>query len=333
MCRNSCDYSALFNPEKIEMSVVLVESAIHSLAKTVADLQCKVSSLENIILEQNKTIKKLISVCENSCVTNIKVNIDEDEGTCCAKQRKPPMREGSDRPSSVNIVRARETNQASPQSELIVAAESTRVKAPVIDAMASPSMSDQPWRDISNTAQRSLSAHKAVSEISADTVQAQQQGSDWVNVKRRRPRRAMTTSNNVEAARDETPQVLNVSGKNCDNLTKMPAKISPINRGSNTSVLSLKAVERKKYLHVWRLLSDTTESNVEDYLRNILGENSFIKVDKIIPKIEKAYSSFRICVSEGNFKKLCEPDVWPKDVEYSEWMFFRTATKNKNQTK
>lgn len=288
------------------MSTISTENAIQSLIKTVADLQCKVSSLEAVILDQNNTIRKLINVCEKSCATENQVNIDKDEGMQPPTQRQLPVRKDNDRTKSATIASARSTYQASKQSERVAAAELGRAKTATTPAATT------------------LDAHKAVSENSTHTTHTQHP--DWINVKPRRQRRTVEATTSVVG--DELQQELNANGKNTNILNKKSGKITPINKGNNTSsVLRLKAVERKRYLHVWRLVSNTTENDVTDYVREILDKDSYVRVDKINPKIERDYSSFRICVSERDFEKLCNPKVWPMDAEYSEWVFFRTASR------
>lgn len=100
-------------------------------------------------------------------------------------------------------------------------------------------------------------------------------------------------------------------------------KLNPIIRGGNRSIVALKAVERKKYLHVWRLEKTTTEVDLKEYVQKILGEDSELVLTKIQPKTERDYASFKIGVTESNFEKLCVPEVWPMNVEVSEWTFFR----------
>ncbi|XP_069361573.1 uncharacterized protein [Maniola hyperantus] len=100
-------------------------------------------------------------------------------------------------------------------------------------------------------------------------------------------------------------------------------KMHPIKKGGNISIIPIKAVERKKYLHIWRLHKETTEDNLKEYIQAVLGTDSYNKVDKIVQKIERSYSSFRVCVSESDFERLSDPDIWPKDAEYSEWTWFR----------
>lgn len=98
-----------------------------------------------------------------------------------------------------------------------------------------------------------------------------------------------------------------------------------IKKGGSSTALGLKAVERKKHLHVWRLTKSTSEADLSAHVKNLLGECDF-KVEKVIPKTERDYASFIIGVSEENYQKLCDPEVWPVNVEYSEWIWFRRST-------
>ncbi|KAH9644691.1 hypothetical protein HF086_011860 [Spodoptera exigua] len=100
---------------------------------------------------------------------------------------------------------------------------------------------------------------------------------------------------------------------------------NPIKRGNNC-ITSLKAVERRKYLHVWRLDKGTTEENLKEYIMQILGNDSEIVIQKLKPKIERDYASFKVGVTLSNFDKLCDPEVWPLNVEFSEWIWFRYPT-------
>lgn len=104
---------------------------------------------------------------------------------------------------------------------------------------------------------------------------------------------------------------------------------NPIKRGGNNSIASLKAVERKKFLHVWRLEKNTTEDSLKVYIRQILGDDSEILVQKLITRTERDYASFRIGVTVSHYEKLCDPDLWPINVEYSEWIWFRPSNQPK----
>lgn len=107
---------------------------------------------------------------------------------------------------------------------------------------------------------------------------------------------------------------------------KNSKRINPVKRGGSNAVLKLKAVERKKLLHVWRLEKNTTEESLTEHIRNTIGNDAEIDVEKVIPKYERKYSSFKIRVTESNFEKLCVPEVWPVNVEFCEWIWFRRPT-------
>lgn len=110
-----------------------------------------------------------------------------------------------------------------------------------------------------------------------------------------------------------------------DSWTEVNYKKTP-KKGGNKSIVSIKAVERKKNLHVWRLDKDTTEDTLKEYILNILGGESIVTIDKLKPKIERNYASFKIGVSESDYDKLYNPNMWPVNVEFCEWIWFRRPT-------
>lgn len=110
-----------------------------------------------------------------------------------------------------------------------------------------------------------------------------------------------------------------------DSWTEVKRK-NPIRRGGNSLVMSIKGIERKKYLHVWRLDKATTEDNLLEYIKKLLGNDTEITIQKLKPKTERDYASFKIGVIESDFNKLCNSDVWPLNTEFSEWIFFRRQT-------
>lgn len=97
---------------------------------------------------------------------------------------------------------------------------------------------------------------------------------------------------------------------------------NPVKRGENCSVTTLKAVERKKYLHLWRLDKSTTEESLTQYIKGVIGICELF-VYKLKPREERNYASFKVGVPEHFFEKLCNPEIWPLNIEFSEWTFFR----------
>lgn len=316
----------------MEIEAITVDSAINNLTKTVFSLQSKVLSLEKTISRQNDMIMKLLSAYEKYSVPGVDMNIEAKEGRRALKPSQQSMCNIRDQTMSAISATDRKSKghvQSPAQSQIVATAEPIRMSpnhTSNANAPASPSVTDQ--RDCLLNIEPTTKAHKDV--INNSTSVAYAQIDEWVNVKPRRSRRARAANGSLNAVGDQMTQEISsmeVSG----NPTKMKTtRINPIIRGCNTSVLRIKAVERKKYFHVWRLLTDTSVENLTDYVREILGSDSYIKVDKINHKTVRGYSSFRICVSDNNFEKLCDPSIWPKDAEFSEWVFFRRSTTTEN---
>lgn len=99
--------------------------------------------------------------------------------------------------------------------------------------------------------------------------------------------------------------------------------------GNNSNEQLVKGMERRKYLHVWRLLKSTTENDLLLLVKKICGDSVEIKIHKIKPKTERDYSSFVITVPESSYDELNRPEVWPINVEFSDWIWFRPGRKNK----
>lgn len=98
--------------------------------------------------------------------------------------------------------------------------------------------------------------------------------------------------------------------------------------GKNTELKAILATERKKYLHVWRLHPETTVEAMTDHVKNICGQEVITKIEKIKHKTERDYSSFVIGVSERIYNELNKAEIWPVNVEFNEWIWFRRYTKN-----
>ncbi|XP_041984962.1 uncharacterized protein LOC121737361 [Aricia agestis] len=103
-----------------------------------------------------------------------------------------------------------------------------------------------------------------------------------------------------------------------------------VRKGGSTSIVGIQGTERKKYLHVWRLKKDTSIESIENHVKNICGNNTEIKVEKIKHKTDKDYSSFIITVPESHYNALISPENWAVNIEYCEWVWFR---KNYSRTK
>ncbi|KAH9634692.1 hypothetical protein HF086_015565 [Spodoptera exigua] len=100
--------------------------------------------------------------------------------------------------------------------------------------------------------------------------------------------------------------------------------------GTNKELKSIQVMERKKYLHVWRLHPETTIEAITDHVKSVCGSDVQIKVDKVNHKTKRDYSSFIIGVPEVWFHKLHQPEIWPMNAEFNEWIWFRKSTKTRS---
>lgn len=100
---------------------------------------------------------------------------------------------------------------------------------------------------------------------------------------------------------------------------------SEVKKGGNTSIFEIEGTEKKKFLHVWQLKKGTTQDMIEKHVKNILGQETNIKVELIKTRTEREYASFTIGVPSSLYDKLCEPQCWPVDVEFCEWVWFRKS--------
>lgn len=109
--------------------------------------------------------------------------------------------------------------------------------------------------------------------------------------------------------------------------------IKDIKKGQNTSIMDIQGMEKKKYIHIWRLHPETTEAQLLAHLKNRCDADVDIKIDKIKHKTERNYASFVIGVPETRYDELSRPEVWPVNAEFSEWIWFRRATKKQSSEK
>lgn len=301
---------------------------IQNLTKSVIGLQNKVTTLEKMIYEQNHLIKKLISASDKYKYAGFNINVEAEEGRRASNTTGQPMGDDNDQVYvPAREVRARRQSTATTSSSVLVelATEPVRVAETSRARTVSDNAPAASQREFVNI--RPVTHHAQRDNISENIAPDTNDEREWVNVEPRRRRRAATTK-----AREGQGSV-QLKGmdliNNGNNYTKFKAKnTTSINKGSNTSMLRIKAVERIKYLHVWRLHTDTTEDILSEYVREVVGDDSNISVNKIHHKTERRYSSFRIGVLEKNYVKLCDSNIWPKGAEYSEWMFFRKQTES-----
>ncbi|XP_053612384.1 uncharacterized protein LOC128676346 [Plodia interpunctella] len=121
------------------------------------------------------------------------------------------------------------------------------------------------------------------------------------------------------------PELINKDKDDWVQVTKRKGRYhkTEVKKGGSVNILDIQGTEKKKYLHVWRLKKETTKEAMETYVKKICGQEVPVQIEKITPKTDRDYSSFMVGVPERFYEKLCQSDVWPINVEYSEWIFFR----------
>lgn len=105
-----------------------------------------------------------------------------------------------------------------------------------------------------------------------------------------------------------------------------------VKKGGNMSSMDIQGMEKKRYLHVWRLQKETTIESLEKHVSKIYEEKVPIKVEKIIHKTERDYASFIIGVPESKYDKLCQPESWAVNIEFAEWVWFRRPINKKRNS-
>lgn len=105
---------------------------------------------------------------------------------------------------------------------------------------------------------------------------------------------------------------------------------SEVKRGGNSSGGEIQGMEKQKFLHIWRVKKDVTIEKLQRHVQSILGDSVSIKIEAIKHKIARDYLSFIIGVPESKYDKLCNKNIWDVNIEYCEWIWFRSST-NKPQ--
>lgn len=129
---------------------------------------------------------------------------------------------------------------------------------------------------------------------------------------------------NIEA---EEWKIVGVSKKK-----KSDSNLNTIQKGGNSQISTLQAIEKKKFLHVWSLHPDTTEEAIFEHVTKIC-ESKDVKVEKIIPKTLRDYSTFMIGVPESHFEKINKENSWPLNTQFNEWRWFRKSRKTEEHSK
>nr|CAI5834652.1 unnamed protein product [Callosobruchus analis] len=81
--------------------------------------------------------------------------------------------------------------------------------------------------------------------------------------------------------------------------------------GSGSGSGSVRGVEKQISLHVTRLHPNTKTDDMESMVKSNFPE---AVVEKLNSKYSDVYSSFKVMISENNFKSALDADKWPKNA-------------------
>lgn len=87
-------------------------------------------------------------------------------------------------------------------------------------------------------------------------------------------------------------------------------------------VTALRAVEYRKYIHLWNMVSGPDE--ISAYLKSLFPENA-CTVDELKPKGE--YRSYKIGVPAAQYESCLSAAVWPANARVRPWLFRKPQTK------
>ncbi|XP_065368812.1 uncharacterized protein LOC135961245 [Calliphora vicina] len=122
---------------------------------------------------------------------------------------------------------------------------------------------------------------------------------------------------------------------NCNNLqlSYADAILNTANINNNTSYnppqllnnenvrIPLRAIPPKKTIFISRLANDTTTESVDYYVKNIIGNEADISIQKFNFPQPRSISSFKITVSIDIFKTLDDPNFWPINTLVREYIY------------
>lgn len=91
-----------------------------------------------------------------------------------------------------------------------------------------------------------------------------------------------------------------------------------IQGAAGPSVTSLRAVEARKYLHLWNM--ESTADEIRSYLHTLCDTDS-CTIDELTPKGN--YKSFKIGVPTACYERCYSADVWPVNARIKPWINYR----------
>lgn len=115
-----------------------------------------------------------------------------------------------------------------------------------------------------------------------------------------------------------------VSGGEFKEVRRRKRHYTSVRCTAGPDVTTLKAVEYRKYIHLWNMVSGVDE--VRAYMQSICGESPCI-VEEL--KAKGDYKSFKIGVPPGLYDSCLSADLWPDNARVKPWLFRRQSDGNR----
>lgn len=108
------------------------------------------------------------------------------------------------------------------------------------------------------------------------------------------------------------------SGKWEEPRSKKQRRLTSVRCTAGPNVTTLRAVEDRKHIHLWNMLSGVEE--VREYLKNLCPEGT-CTVEEL--KSRGDYKSYKLGVPAACFDRCISADVWPENARVKMWFFPR----------
>lgn len=210
---------------------------------------------------------------------------------------------------------------------------STKINA-LLDSKCNPKSETETWPKLVRGSETNIVPDDAVSTVATVTERARRaeerakKNKDAAILHRRQRVKEIENSNAIidfNNSSNEEEEWKEVTSK------KKKSKAYPkvISKGGNMQISSIQAIEKKKFLHVWSLHIDTSEDTIIEHVTKVCDSKD-VKVEKIIPKTKRDYSSFMVGVPESKFELINNSENWPLNTRFNEWVWFRNY-RNKSE--
>lgn len=100
-------------------------------------------------------------------------------------------------------------------------------------------------------------------------------------------------------------------------------RFSSVRCTAGPQVTTLRAVEYRRYIHLWNMVSGVDE--IRSYLQLLCPEKT-CTVEELKPKGE--YKSYKIGVPQELYEKCLSAEVWPENARVKAWLFRKPQNKD-----